>query len=135
MLDAGVLIGFLDADDAHHADAVKVITKSLRAGTEFVVSTLTLAEALVLPTRLGVDQFRLARTAISAVTGGRYAPLDEQVALHLAAIRAADRSLKVPDATVVATARAVGARRIVTTDRRLARDEAAVMLSRAAAQV
>lgn len=46
------------------------------------------------------------------------APLDSAVATRAAALRAAHRSLKLPDALVIATAAVVDADHLVTTDHR-----------------
>ena len=51
VLDASVLIGYLDANDAHHDRAVALLSREI--DEDFGVNLLTLAEVLVAPTRLG----------------------------------------------------------------------------------
>ena len=97
VVDASVLIGWLDDQDAHHADAIDVLVSVER----FVVHQLTLAEVLVHPARGGREGEVLARLeAIGMVVSGQ--PLDP---VELARLRAATR-LKMPDCVVLACARA-----------------------------
>ncbi|MBA3745649.1 MAG: PIN domain-containing protein [Sporichthya sp.] len=51
VLDAGVLIAYLDADDAHHAVAQVLLAEAI--DDECGANPLTLAEVLVVPARLG----------------------------------------------------------------------------------
>jgi toxin FitB len=51
VLDASVLIAHLDAGDAHHAAARRLLEES--GGTPLAASAITLAETLVAPARLG----------------------------------------------------------------------------------
>ena len=51
VLDAGVLIGYLDAGDAHHERASALLAREI--DDDFGVNPLTLAEILVAPTRNG----------------------------------------------------------------------------------
>lgn len=51
VLDASVLIGYLDASDAHHGRAAALLTREV--DDDFAVNLLTLAEILVAPTRTG----------------------------------------------------------------------------------
>ena len=49
VLDASVLIGFLDSEDNHHAAAQQLLTHAV--DDDLAVNTLTLAEVLVAPVR------------------------------------------------------------------------------------
>lgn len=49
VLDASVLIAYLDESDAHHVQALKVLSTTER----YRIHTLTLAEVLVRPTQAG----------------------------------------------------------------------------------
>jgi predicted nucleic acid-binding protein len=51
ILDASVLIAFLDAGDAHHERAMALLSREI--DDDFAVNLLTLAEILVAPTRTG----------------------------------------------------------------------------------
>ena len=96
VVDASVLIAWLDETDAHHHDAIDV----LAAVDQFVVHPLTLAEVLVHPTRQGRDGDVLGRLeAIGMVQSNQ--PID---AASLARLRATT-GLKMPDCVVLACAR------------------------------
>ncbi|MCU1528678.1 MAG: hypothetical protein JWP75_2441 [Frondihabitans sp.] len=60
LLDANVLIGILDASDAHHEAALQVVKEN--EASNFCSSALTIAEALIYPTRAGLQ--REALTAL-----------------------------------------------------------------------
>ncbi len=47
VLDASVLIAFLDSDDTHHAAAEQLLTQAV--DDDLAVNSLTLAEVLVAP--------------------------------------------------------------------------------------
>ena len=116
VLDAGVIIGFLDGNDAHHDAAQEVLRTSRDRNDRLVLPASALAEVLVGPARRGPD-------AVAAVHGlvGRLpieiAPLDADLAGVAAGLRAGPRSLKLPDALVIATAAHLEADHLVTTDR------------------
>jgi predicted nucleic acid-binding protein len=116
-LDAGVLIGFLDAGDMHHAAAHGVIADALDGGDVLAMAASALAECLVAPARRGDDAVALVhdlcrRLPIEIV------PLDADIATAAARVRARHRLLRLPDALVIATASVCRADRLVTTDRR-----------------
>jgi predicted nucleic acid-binding protein len=98
VLDASVVIGHLDATDAHHRAATALL---LAAGTDdLVVHPLTLAESLVSAARAGrltevVDDLRRLRI--------RQSEMDADQPLRLATLRAETR-LKLPDCVVLDTA-------------------------------
>jgi predicted nucleic acid-binding protein len=60
LLDANVLIGLLDASDAHHHAAMSIMR--VHEAENFCSSALTVTEALIYPTRAG-----LQREALSAL--------------------------------------------------------------------
>jgi len=83
VVDAGVLIAHLDADDAHHATATDLL---LRAGNEALgASAITIAEVLVRPARRG--QLDTARSALSDLAV-RDVPLPADASVRLAVLRA-----------------------------------------------
>jgi len=106
VLDASVVIAFLDADDAHHAAAVGVVGR-LR-GQELVLSASGYAEVLVDPWRDGPEAVAVVRQFLSEL-GVRVEPLTADVAERAARLRSIHRGLRLPDALVLATADALDA--------------------------
>lgn len=97
VLDAGVLIGFLDSSDAHHKAAVALLERN---PTDYLVHPLTAAEILVGPAKRGVeDQVWRDLQGI----GVQVADLGSDEPLRLARLRA-EWGLKMPDTCVLATA-------------------------------
>ena len=115
-LDAGVVIGFLDADDAHHTAARTVLSRALDAGDRIGMAASAFAECLVGPARHGGDAVATVRLLVERVPIV-IVPLDESIAVAAAELRAAHPKLRLPDALVVATAQERSAERLVTTDR------------------
>ena len=98
VLDANVIIAFLEATDPMHSAALRVLESSPRDG--FVVNVLTMAEALVYPAKLHAHELamgRLDRTGIAVLS------LAADSALPLARLRAS-YGLRMPDAVVLHTA-------------------------------
>jgi len=116
-LDAGVIIGLLDADDAHHAAARATLSDSLRRGDQLAIAASALAECLVGPARRGPKAIELVRTVIDRLPASVVA-LDAEIATQAAVLRSRHRSLRLPDALVIATAANSGADRLITTDRK-----------------
>lgn len=116
VLDAGVLIAFLDRNDAHHESAHDALRAALDRNDRIVLPASALAESLVGPSRRGAEAVSAVCELIERVPI-RIAPLDDGVAVAAARMRAANRTLKLPDAAVIATAEVLGADRLVTTDR------------------
>ena len=116
-LDAGVVIGFLDANDGHHRAATEALGDSLQSGDDLAVAASAFAECLVGPSRRGVDAVRVVTDLFERLPI-RVVDLGEDVALRAAALRAKHGALRLPDALVIATAVCDGAHRLITTDRR-----------------
>ena len=95
VLDASVLIGYLDAGDAHHDRATALLTREV--DDDFAVNLLTLAEILVAPTRTGQRDTVLSILADLAV---ETLPFPEGAAVTLAQLRA-ETVLKMPDCCVL----------------------------------
>lgn len=116
-LDAGVVIGFLDASDAHHEPASRALTEAVGSGDRLALAASAFAECLVGPWRRGrravdiVDEL-VDRLPIEIVD------LDADIARAAARIRAEHTSVRLPDALVIATAAHAPADRLLTTDRR-----------------
>ena len=116
-LDAGVVIGLLDATDAHHRSATQALADVVRARDRLAMAASAFAECLMGPSRRGrravetVDELFL-RLPIEVVH------LDADIARVAAALRARHASLRLPDALVIATAAHAPADQLITTDRR-----------------
>jgi len=116
ILDASVLIGLLDTDDAHHERAVSDVEAGDQARRELIVPASAYSEALVAFARAG--RLADARAAIAAI-GIEIAPLTAAMAERAAELRADRRYLRLPDAMVVACAQEIGGD-LLTYDDRLA---------------
>ncbi|MBI2704569.1 MAG: type II toxin-antitoxin system VapC family toxin [Actinobacteria bacterium] len=116
VLDAGVIIGFLDANDAHHRTAHTALRDARDRNDRLVLPASAFAELLVGPSRKGAAEVTVARSLVDRVPID-IEPLGVDVAAAAAALRARHRSLKLPDALVIATASHLKADHLVTTDR------------------
>lgn len=113
VLDANIIVGYLDADDVHHADAREIVT----GADELAASVLTIGEASVDAVRKGRLQELLAALAAIEL---RTAELTADAAPTLAQLRA-QTTLKMPDVCVLCAAMTLGADAIGTRDRQLRR--------------
>jgi predicted nucleic acid-binding protein len=117
VVDAGIIIGVLDADDAHHQAAVQVLSTVISQGDQIAVPASAYAEALVGPARRGPSARRV--DDFLADLAAEVEPITRQAAARAADLRATHgRRLKLPDALIVAIAMHLKADRILTTDRR-----------------
>jgi len=116
-LDAGVIIGFLDADDAHHGTARIALARALDDGDQLAMAASALAECLVGPARQGDASIQIVRDALDRLPV-KIVDLNTEIATEAARIRSRHRSLRLPDALVIATAAVSEADQLVTTDRR-----------------
>jgi predicted nucleic acid-binding protein len=116
VLDAGVIIGFLDANDAHHAATHTALGDARGRNDRLVLPASAFAEILVGPSRKGTAAVTAVRDLVDRVPMA-VEPLDAEIAVAAAAIRARHSSLKLPDALVIATARHLDADHLITTDR------------------
>lgn len=126
VLDAGVLISYLDPTDAHHEGSMRVLRSLVRAGDQFATSAVTLSETLVRPAQENSRRLENAFFELTVEADIAVLEVDLEVAIEIARTRAAHPTLKIPDAAVIATARTSRAKRILTTDDRLARFDEAV---------
>lgn len=117
ILDASVLIGLLDAADAHHERAVTDVEGADRARRPLITPASAYSEALVAFARAG--RLADARKAIAAM-GIDVVALTASMAERAAELRAHHRYLRLPDAMVVACAHEMGGE-LLTYDDRLAR--------------
>jgi predicted nucleic acid-binding protein len=114
VLDASVVIAFLDAADTHHAAAVAALAKV--RSRELVLPASAYAEMLVGPARRGRQAMVAAREFVADLAL-RVEPLSADIAERAAVLRATHRSLRLPDALVLATADALDALSVLTADR------------------
>jgi predicted nucleic acid-binding protein len=114
VLDASVLIGYLDAGDVHHDRAAALLAREL--DDDFAVNLLTLAEILVAPTRSGQRDQVLGILSDLAVETLQF---PEGSAVALAKLRA-ETLLRMPDCCVLLSALDQQAR-LATFDDRLIR--------------
>lgn len=98
VLDASILIAYLDAGDAHHERATALLTREI--DDDFAVNLLTLAEVLVTPTRTGRRDQVLSILDDLAV---QILPFPEGSAVTLAGLRA-ETLLKMPACCVLLSA-------------------------------
>ena len=103
-LDASVAIALLDPADGHHGQAGVVLREHDRSSLIMAVSAYS--ETLVRPLALGLEG------AVEEFVDGlriEIVPADREIGRSAAQLRAAHRALRLPDALVLATARAYGA--------------------------
>ena len=98
VLDTSVLIALLKSGDTHHQSAVKAT--SVR--NEYLISAVTLGEALISSFRISEQLGRRRHQLITKVVN-RIVPIDEEIAMHAAQIRA-EKNLSLADALISATA-------------------------------
>lgn len=98
LLDANVLIGFLDQSDDHHERALELLEE--HDWDEFATSVLTVAEVLVHPTKAGTQDAAMA--ALHRI-GVQLLPVDPGAALEIARVRSMYR-VRMPDAVVLHSA-------------------------------
>lgn len=118
VLDASVLIAYLDDTDAHHRRAEDLLAREI--DDEFGANSLTLAEVLVAPAR----ENRLEEThAVLDDLEVHEEPFPHDTAVKLAQLRA-NTSAKMPDCCVVLAAEHLEAR-VASFDDRLLQAAAA----------
>lgn len=114
VLDASVVIAFLDSRDAHHPAAVAALAANRAA--ELVLPASVYAEILVGPWRQGPEAVaRIERFVADLAL--RIEPLSAAIAGEAVRLRARHSALKLPDAFVLATGDILGAARVLTADR------------------
>lgn len=102
VLDADVLIGALDANDAHHKQSRRLLTGWHARQDPLLISLPNLSEVLVAPAAEAA-RLRAARAAIAALGVGSHQP-NEAIAVDAARIRGR-HPVSLPDAYLLATAR------------------------------
>ena len=113
VLDASVVIAFLDPDDALHEAAVAALTEHQH--DQLVIPASVYAEILVGPYRKGVEEVAEVE-AFLADFAVRIEAITPAIARAAARLRSDSRSLRRPDALVLATADEVAADTVLTGD-------------------
>ena len=117
VLDSSILLGLMDTGDAHHAAAARRVIDHTAAGGLFTLPAIVLAEILVGEARRGHPAVQKRHQQVDTMFGP-VRPVDEKVALEAARLRAKHRSLRMPDALVIATGIVDKAEAILTADKR-----------------
>lgn len=117
VVDASVVLGVLDARDAHHSSAVRSLRTARAKGRAILLPASAFAEVLVGASRLGPKATARTEAFVDSIVD-LVPPIDRNVAKIAAALRAAHKSIRLPDALVIAVGRSVGASAIVTADAR-----------------
>jgi predicted nucleic acid-binding protein len=95
-----VLLSAIDPEDALHRPAAEALIK--REHEAFVIPAIVFTEVMVGALRLGDRSARQLEESIDDIISQVY-PIDRELALAAAAIRARRRSIRAPDALVLAT--------------------------------
>jgi predicted nucleic acid-binding protein len=111
VLDASVLIAYLDAEDAHHRAAESLLAREI--DDEFAANPITLAEVFVGPSRAG--RLDAARSALRVLEVAEQ-PFPVDTAVRLARLRA-ETGLRMPDCCVLLAAQDTAARVAAFDDR------------------
>ena len=116
VLDAGIVIAVLDSDDVHHGVAYGALRDALDRGERLVLPASAYAELMVGPRRAGRDAVATVDAFVDALPA-TVEPATRDIARGAAALRDSHgRSLRLPDALVLATADHIGADVVLTTD-------------------
>lgn len=116
VLDAGVIIGVLDARDSYHTSALRAVAEAVERGDDLVVPASAYAESLVSPFRRGEKEVATVDALVDELPA-RIQPITREAARAAARIRARHgASVRLPDALVLATAVVLRADRVVTSD-------------------
>lgn len=118
ILDASVVLALLNPADTLGPAVVRALAAARERADEFVLPASAMAESLVWTARDRPDQLDIL---VRRLTGlfGQARPVDQQVAVATARLRARHRALRLPDALVIATA-VVADGTVLTCDGRLA---------------
>src|SRR4051794_41778250 len=107
VLDAGVVIGFLDGNDAHHDAAHAAMSDARNRNDRLVLPASAFAEVLVGPSRRGPGAVAGVRSMVEGGPVG-IAPLGAGGGAQAAQVRGPPPAPRPPDAPGVAPARPPG---------------------------
>jgi predicted nucleic acid-binding protein len=116
LLDSSILIAYFDGSEAISSLAVEIVDHFVRSGrNEALVSAVSAMEILVRPLRLASGVDRPIVDFLKSFPHVRVAPIDLDIALEAAAIRAT-HGFSPPDALIVGTGIELGSKYLVTND-------------------
>lgn len=119
-LDTNVFIAAYETRDSRGDQAWRILTAIEAGDFAAVTSELTLAEILVGPLeQRDYDRAQHYQEIIAPGVGFEVPAIDRAVLIEAASLRAVRKSLRLPDAIHVATARLSACTHIVSDDRRL----------------
>ncbi len=119
LLDTGVVIAWLNAEDAHH-ESVMGHLLSREADGPFRVSAVTYAELRTAP---GKRRQQAIDAWLALVGESAIVPVGAEIAEVAGHLRSKRKSLRLADALIAGTALVTGVDELLTTDRALARLE------------
>jgi predicted nucleic acid-binding protein len=111
VVDASVMIALLDPADGLHQAAARALTS--RAGDDLKLPASAYSESLVAPARSGA--LSAAKAAITSLLID-VVPITEGIAEDAAELRGRHPKLRLPDALVIATGKALNADTVLTGD-------------------
>ncbi|MFJ2034061.1 type II toxin-antitoxin system VapC family toxin [Streptosporangium sp. NPDC087985] len=117
MLDTNVIAGLLNPDDALYSHARDAVRRWEDKAASFAISVITWNGLRVGAVHKGVAAEKMLGGFRAAVVD-RIVEVDETTAESAALLRAADLTVRVPDALIIATAREIGADALLTADRK-----------------
>lgn len=120
VLVASAILALFDPKDELHASAAGAVRRHRAARAQFILPASVLAEVLIGAARRGDDELNTRRQQTIAAFG-KPVPVDEEVAVTAASLRAHHRALRLPDALVLATATRVDADTVLTGDKNWSR--------------
>jgi len=119
VLDSSVVIALFDPADAHHEASAAVVRAMRDAEDNMILPASVLSEVMVAAYRHDPGTVPRRLAALDAAFGSPRA-VDREVALRAAELRGRHRSLRLPDALVLAVGQVDGVDRVLTADKRWA---------------
>jgi predicted nucleic acid-binding protein len=116
----------MDRSDAHHSSVIEVLSQLNTDGHVFSLSAVSWTELLSVR---DASRRATAEELVRSLGSESVISVDRDVAAHAAEFRRR-RSLGTPDALIAATAEAVDAEMLLTTDKKLARVDRARYIGR-----
>lgn len=115
VLDAGVLVGFLDSHDSHHSRSRAALAGAIDSEARLVMPEPTYEEVLRGPAGgRGVDALLVEQVVESMPI--EVVPLDAETEQHATQLCAEHVGLQMSSAVVIATAASIGAEVLLTTN-------------------
>lgn len=127
VLDTSVVIAVTSPSDPHHRDAAQEFASLRKAGREFRLSTISIAElhSFKGPGRKG--RIETANRFVDTLGASAVVDVDRAIAERAGSVRKSRPALHLADALIKATADHIGGE-LLTADRRLARLEGVKLL-------